>query len=168
MKRTSPITVLFAAVAIIAAVVAIQAQSSDSDAKPAVVEVERVAPATAPAATPPAAAQPETVHTASKAAASQPAQKAQSVQRRTVVRVAVPPLRSLAAADCREEAFDDAAEFRFEYGTGQAGMNRCIRYELRKARIDCQSERIEDPFEYRAEYGTGSLALRRCMRDSMS
>ena len=94
--------------------------------------------------------------------------QARRATRRTVVRVALPPLRSLAAADCREEAFDDAADFRFEFGAGQAGMSRCIAHELRKASIDCQGERIEDPFDYRAEYGTGALAKRRCMRDTLS
>jgi hypothetical protein len=165
MKRTSPITILFAVVAIVAAAIAIQAKSSDSDAKPAVVEVERVAPAVAaPAAQAPVANHPPATKAATKPA-TRTVKQARPVTRRTV---ALPPLRSLAASDCREEAFDDAADFRLEFGAGQAGMSRCIAHELRKAGIDCQGERIEDPFDFRAEYGTGADAKRRCMRDTLS
>jgi hypothetical protein len=76
--------------------------------------------------------------------------------------------RMLAAHDCREESFDDPAEFRFTYGRGQQALARCIRSQIREARWDCRQEAREDPFDYRLEYGTGARALRRCVLDELS
>ena len=76
--------------------------------------------------------------------------------------------RALAAQDCREESFDDAAEFRFTYGSGQAAIRRCARFELSKARAECRADQLEDPYDYRAEHGTGSQGLARCVRDSLT
>jgi hypothetical protein len=161
------VTILFAVLAVIAAVIAIQAKSDDSKAQPAAV------PAPAPAATTPAA-------TAPPAATAQPAHRAASrpvergrrartrTHRRPAFRFTLPSNRALAAQDCREESFDDAAEFRFTYGSGAAAIRRCARFELSKARAECRADQLEDPYDYRAEHGTGSQGLARCVRDSLT
>jgi hypothetical protein len=76
--------------------------------------------------------------------------------------------RGLAALECRDDRFDDPAEFRFKYGAGPLALERCIRAEIREARFECRQDRVEDRFEFRAEYGTGRAAFSRCVRDKIS
>jgi hypothetical protein len=161
VKRPSPATILFAVLAVIAAVIAVQARGSDTEGQPA------------PAAATPVVAAPPATHTAAaQPVASPPAQRVRRtrtrVHRRSAGAFSLPSNRALAAQDCREESFDDAAEFRFEFGQGQAAIRRCARAELQKAHFDCRAEQVEDPFDYRAEYGSGRQGLTRCVRDSLT
>jgi hypothetical protein len=169
VKRPSSATILFAVLAVIGAAVAVQARSGDTDAGPAAVPAARIAPAAAPAptATQGPAAQPPAAHPASQAA-TRPVRHVRRAPRRPALRFSLPSNRALAAQDCREESFDDAAEFRFAYGTGQAAIRRCARVELSKARADCRADEVEDPFDYRAEHGAGAAGLTRCVRDSLT
>jgi hypothetical protein len=172
MKRPSPATLMFAVLALICAAFALQAKSSDSDATPAAAAapVERVVaaePAVASAPTAQAAAQP--VATAQPTATAKRTAKARTrTHRRPAARFALPSNRALAVQECRDEAFDDAAEFRFTFGQGKAATRRCARAELAKQRADCRAEAIEDPFDYRAEYGSGRQGLTRCVRDALT
>jgi hypothetical protein len=76
--------------------------------------------------------------------------------------------RVLAGQTCREQSFEDAAEFRVEYGRGAVALQRCIAHEIRDAQISCRQEAVEDPADYRSEYGTGAAARGRCVRDELS
>jgi hypothetical protein len=76
--------------------------------------------------------------------------------------------RVLAGQKCREDAFEDRAEFRFKYGSGRHAMQRCIRQQIREARFDCRQEAREDPFDFRDDYGTGAAAQQRCVRDELT
>jgi hypothetical protein len=73
----------------------------------------------------------------------------------------------LARQDCREKAFEDPAEFRFDYGRGKGAMQRCITRKIRKAHFECAKDARQDPFEYREDYGTGPAATQRCVRDEL-
>jgi hypothetical protein len=76
--------------------------------------------------------------------------------------------RVLAGQKCREKSFEDAAEFRFEYGRGPASMQRCIGQEIREARFSCRQEALEDPADYRSEFGIGAAARVRCVRHELT
>ena len=161
MKRPSPATILLTVLAVIAAVIAVQAKSSDTEAQPP------------RAAVAPVVAAPPAVHTtAAQPAVSRPAERIRGtrtrVHRRTAGAFSLPSNRALAAQDCREESFDDAAEFRFTYGRGEVAIRRCARFELSKARAECRADRLEDPYDYRAEHGAGAQGLARCVRDSLT
>jgi hypothetical protein len=77
------------------------------------------------------------------------------------------PERTLASYKCQEDRFDDPAEFRFTHGRGAGALERCIRFEIRKARFECLHEQRTDRFDYRRDYGTGRAALARCVRDEL-
>jgi hypothetical protein len=77
-------------------------------------------------------------------------------------------VRVLAGRECREDAVEDAAEFRLKYGEGRQALRRCTAHKLAKARAECREEAREDPLDYRQDYGTGARALRRCVRDELS
>jgi hypothetical protein len=168
MKRPSPATLMFAVLALICAAFALQAKSSDSDATPAAAAapVERVVaaePAVAPAAAPAQQATTQPTSTAQRTAKARTRK-----HRRPAARFALPSNRALAVRECRDESFDDDAEFRFTFGQGQAAIQRCARAELAKQRADCRAEAVEDPFDYRAEYGSGRQGLTRCVRDALT
>jgi hypothetical protein len=76
--------------------------------------------------------------------------------------------RVLAGQKCREKAFEDRAEFRFDYGRGRGALARCIRLEIREAHFDCRQDAREDPYDFREEHGAGSRAHARCVRDQLS
>jgi hypothetical protein len=95
-------------------------------------------------------------------------ERARRSRRRPVRRHALPTNATLAALECREDSFDDAAEFGFRYGQGASAIRRCTRVELAKARAECRADALEDPLDHRGEYGTGRSALTRCVRDSLT
>jgi hypothetical protein len=76
--------------------------------------------------------------------------------------------RVLAGQSCREDVFEDRAEFRLKYGSGKGAMARCIALEIREARFECRQEAREDRFDFREDYGTGAAAQQRCVRDELS
>jgi hypothetical protein len=137
MKRRTPATMVLAPLAVISSAAAIHAYATDSDAAPAAPPVRQVV--LAPPATEVAPA---------------PARHGRRAHRRPVARHATPTNATLAAVECREESFDDAAEFQLRFGHAASAIRRCTRVELAAARAECRADALEDPLEHRGEYGT--------------
>jgi hypothetical protein len=149
MKQRIPMALAVAALAVPATAIALN--GSDAPKVTKVVHVTSAAPAPAAPPAPTPTARP--AHRAPQAVAAATTPTTQ---------------RGMALYKCREKAFEDGAEFRFEYGRGRAGLDRCAQAKLREARFDCQREAVEDQADFRGEFGFGARALSRCIRHDLT
>ncbi len=75
------------------------------------------------------------------------------------------PVRGAAKAYCNKER-QDRQDFIREFGSaGKAGMQRCVRKEIRLARRECRAELKSDRPDYISQFGgTDQRAFKRCLR----